>query len=52
MSKKPGKEPVHPEEIEQLRAQLREAQETLRAIREGEVDAIVISAARGIGSFP
>src|SRR5512143_3154181 len=34
-------------EIEDLRAQLAEAQETLRAIREGEVDAIVVSGAKG-----
>jgi len=34
-------------EIEDLQAQLAEAQETLRAIREGEVDAIVVSGTRG-----
>ena len=34
-------------EIEQLRAQLGEAEETLRAIREGEVDAIVVSGSQG-----
>ncbi len=35
------------EEIEGLKAQLAEANETLRAIREGEVDAIVVSGDRG-----
>lgn len=35
------------EEVEQLRAQLAEAEETLRAIREGEVDAIVVSGSEG-----
>ncbi|MGD0089377.1 MAG: ATP-binding protein [Planctomycetota bacterium] len=35
------------EEIAELRAQLAEAEETLRAIREGEVDAIVVSDSRG-----
>jgi PAS domain S-box-containing protein len=34
-------------EIEELRAQLDEANETLRAIREGEVDAVVVSGSRG-----
>ncbi len=35
------------EEIENLKAQLTEANETLRAIREGEVDAIVVSGDKG-----
>ena len=35
------------EEIESLRAQLEESQETLRAIREGEVDALVVSTPEG-----
>ena len=35
------------EENQRLRAELEEAQEALRAIREGEVDAIVISGSRG-----
>ncbi|MHB8899585.1 MAG: response regulator [Thermoguttaceae bacterium] len=34
-------------EIQSLRAQLEEAQETLRAIREGEVDALVVSTPEG-----
>jgi PAS domain S-box-containing protein len=34
-------------EVDDLQAQLAEAQETLRAIREGEVDAIVVSGSRG-----
>ncbi len=38
---------LRPEEIEELRARLREAEETLRAIREGEVDAIVVSGKGG-----
>ena len=32
-----------PNEIEELRAQLQEAEETLRAIRQGEVDALVVT---------
>src|SRR5512138_640060 len=35
------------DEIEELRARLAESEETLRAIREGEVDAIVVSGSRG-----
>lgn len=35
------------EEIRELRARLEEAEETLRAIREGEVDAIVVSGSKG-----
>ena len=35
------------EEIQSLRAQLEESQETLRAIREGEVDALVVSTPEG-----
>jgi hypothetical protein len=34
-------------EMEELRAQLAEAQETLRAIREGEVDAVIVSGSMG-----
>jgi PAS domain S-box-containing protein len=34
-------------EIEQLKARLEEAEETLRAIREGEVDAVVVSGPQG-----
>ncbi|HVF59136.1 MAG TPA: ATP-binding protein [Thermoanaerobaculia bacterium] len=33
----------HDSEIEELRAQLEEAEETLRAIRQGEVDALVVT---------
>ena len=35
------------QEIRELRAQLAESQETLRAIREGEVDALVVSTPEG-----
>lgn len=34
-------------EVEELRARLDEANETLRAIREGEVDAVIVSGSRG-----
>jgi PAS domain S-box-containing protein len=34
-------------EMEELRAQLDEANETLRAIREGEVDAVIVSGSKG-----
>jgi PAS domain-containing protein len=34
-------------EVEKLRAQLAEAEETLRAIRSGEVDALVVSGEKG-----
>jgi PAS domain-containing protein len=34
-------------ENEELRARLYESEETLRAIREGEVDAVVVSGSRG-----
>jgi PAS domain S-box-containing protein len=34
-------------EIEELRAQLDEANDTLRAIREGEVDAVIVSGSKG-----
>ena len=34
-------------EVEKLRAQLAEAEETLRAIRSGEVDAFVLSGEKG-----
>jgi len=34
-------------ELEELRARLEEAEETLRAIQEGEVDAVVVSGPRG-----
>ena len=33
--------------MEELQAQLAEAEETLRAIREGEVDAVIVSGSRG-----
>lgn len=39
------------QEIERLRAELAEAQETLRAIREGQVDALVVSTPEGLGVF-
>ncbi|HEY3296321.1 MAG TPA: ATP-binding protein [bacterium] len=35
------------DEMAELRARLEEAEETLRAIREGEVDAVIMSGARG-----
>ena len=40
-------EKVLPESVAELKARLAEAEETLRAIREGEVDAVVVSGARG-----
>jgi len=36
-----------PDSVEELKARLAEAEETLRAIREGEVDAVVVSGAQG-----
>jgi two-component system, sensor histidine kinase and response regulator len=36
-----------PSEIEELRTRLSEAEETLRAIREGEVDAVIVSGEKG-----
>ena len=36
-----------PESVEELKAKLAEAEETLRAIREGEVDAVVVSGEQG-----
>jgi len=36
-----------PESVAELKLRLAEAEETLRAIREGEVDAVVVSGARG-----
>ncbi len=38
---------VHSKKLEQLQDKLREAQETLDAIRNGEVDAVVVSGAHG-----
>jgi PAS domain S-box-containing protein len=39
--------PKRSSEIQELRAQLAEANETLRAIREGEVDAVIVSGSKG-----
>ncbi len=39
--------PKHVEELRQLRAQLSEAQETLRAIQSGDVDALVVNGKEG-----
>lgn len=39
--------PEHAEEVNGLRARLAEAEETLRAIRHGEVDAVVVAGQRG-----
>ncbi len=44
---KPSRSAPRPDEVRKLRARLKEAEETLRAIREGEVDAIVVSGSRG-----
>ncbi len=44
---KPRRSAPRPDEIRKLRARLEEAEETLRAIREGEVDAIVVSGSKG-----
>ncbi len=46
MSKQPGSM-EQTDEIAELRARLAEAEETLRAIRNGEVDAVVVSGAEG-----
>ena len=47
-AKREGKtEPQWQQENEELRARLAEAEETLRAIREGEVDAVVVSGSLG-----
>lgn len=35
------------EEVAELRARLEEAEETLRAIRKGEVDALIVEGRRG-----
>jgi len=40
------------EENQELRRRLEEAEETLRAIREGEVDAVVVTGRRGAQIFP
>lgn len=48
MKKEPTrKKPTLQAEIEALRLRLAEAEETLRAIREGEVDAVVVSGTKG-----
>lgn len=44
---KPGARQVPSQELERLRAELAESEETLRAIRSGEVDALVVSTAQG-----
>ncbi|MCE5278516.1 MAG: response regulator [Planctomycetaceae bacterium] len=48
-AKKSRKAPANPlaHENKELRAQLAEAQETLRAIHEGEVDAVIVSGSQG-----
>ncbi|MEO8285992.1 MAG: ATP-binding protein [Chloroflexota bacterium] len=43
--------PVSPEEIEELRERLREAEETLLAIRTGEVDALIVDGQDGSQVF-
>jgi PAS domain S-box-containing protein len=43
----PGSKKKKSLEMEELRAQLDEANETLRAIREGEVDAVIVSGSKG-----
>lgn len=43
---RPGRN-AHRREIEELKARLAETEETLRAIREGEVDAVVVSGSKG-----
>src|SRR5437763_12980862 len=45
-AKKPGV-PARPDELARLREELREARETLEAIRNGEVDAVVVRNAKG-----
>jgi signal transduction histidine kinase/ActR/RegA family two-component response regulator len=46
-NRQPEKARTQPDTIEMLRARLAEAEETLRAIRSGEVDAIVVSGSNG-----
>ena len=38
-------------ENQELRRRLEEAEDTLRAIREGEVDAVVVTGSRGVQIF-
>ena len=50
MRRSPGaadSKPRSPSEVEELRRRLAEAEETLRAIRAGEVDALVVSSVKG-----
>lgn len=42
-----GAEAAGMEDVDELRARLREAEETLRALRDGEVDAVVVNDQRG-----
>ena len=49
--KKKDKSQKEPSEVEKLRAQLAEAEDTLRAIRSGEVDALVVSGEKGAQVF-
>jgi signal transduction histidine kinase/ActR/RegA family two-component response regulator len=50
-NRQPEKTRTQPDTIDGLRARLAEAEETLRAIRSGEVDAIVVSGANGARVF-
>ena len=43
----PGVSPTHSSEVQELRRRLEEAEETLRAIRTGQVDAVVVSGPQG-----
>ena len=47
----PSARPAPPAELAQLRARLAEAEETIRAIRTGEVDVVVVTAKKGVQLF-
>src|ERR1035437_6664702 len=47
----PRKKIVATSEVEMLRARLAEAEETIRAIRSGEVDVVVVTAKKGVQLF-
>jgi PAS domain S-box-containing protein len=47
-TRRPAKRRTSASEVDELRARLREAEETLRAIRSGEVDAVVVTSPDGV----
>lgn len=50
-SRQPASRPAPSRELAGLRARLAEAEETLRAIRRGEVDAVVVESRQGLQVF-